>query len=141
MTTRENMIDRLSHLLISMPNICAETINDTIEFLENEKTPEDLLSALAVVGDMDVSEQKHYFKIDMDLTCSFDALYLLAKGSTPDMIFDAVEKYKDEKYKEKMAALKMKVQRLADEIGLRNLKEFVSQIEEERKTNKEDPNV
>lgn len=131
MTTRENLIDRLSNLLISMPNICAQTINDTIEFLENEKTPEDLLSALAIVGDMDVSEQKHYFKIDMDLTCSFDALYLLAKGGTPDMIFDAVEKYKDEKYKEKMAALKMKVKRLADEIGLRNLKGFVSEIEEE----------
>lgn len=132
MTTRENLIDRLSHLLISMPNICAQTINDTIKFLENdEKTPEDMLSALAVIGDMDVVEQKHYFKIDMDLTCSFDALYLLAKGGTPDMIFDAVEKYKDEKYKEKMAALKMKVKRLADEIGLRNLKGFVSEIEEE----------
>ena len=135
MTTRENLIDRLSHLLISMPNICAQTINDTIDFLENEKTTEDLLSALAIVGDMDVSEQKHYFKIDMDLTCSFDALYLLAKGGTPDMIFDAVEKYKDAKYKAKMTAMKMKVQRLADEIGLRNLKGFVSQIEEEKKTN------
>lgn len=141
MITRENLIDRLSHLLISMPNICVQTINDTIEFLDNEKTPEDMLSALAVVGDMDVSEQKRYFNITMDLTCSFDALYLLVKGCTPDMIFDAVEKYKDEKYKEKMAALKMKVKRLADEIGLRNLKEFASQIEEERKTNKEDPNV
>ena len=133
MTTRENLIDRLSHLLISMPNICAQTINDTIEFLENEKTPEDMLSALAVVGDMDVAEQKHYFNITMDLTCSFDALYLLAKGGTPDMIFETVEKYKDAKYKAKMTAMKMKVQRLADEIGLHNMKNFLSQIEEERK--------
>lgn len=132
MTTRENLIDRLSHLLISMPNICAETINDTIEFLENEKTPEDLLSALAVVGDMDVAEQKHYFKIEMDLTSSFDALYLLAKGGTPDMIFDTVEKYKDAKYREAMAAQKLKVRRLVDEIGLHNLKGFVSEIEEEK---------
>ena len=139
MTTRESLIDRLSHLLISMPNICAQTINDTIEFLENEKTPEDMLSALAIVGDMDVSEQKHYFKIDMDLYGGFEALYLLAKSGTSDMIFETVEKYKDAKYKEEMEAQKMKVRRLAEEIGLHNLKSFVSQIEEERKANGSKP--
>ena len=131
MTTRENLIDRLSQLLISMPNICSQTINDTIDFLENEKTPDDMLNALAVVGDMDVTEQKHYFKIDMDLKYSFDALYLLAKGGTPDMIFDTVEKYKDAKYKSEMTAKKMKVRRLAEEIGLNNLKAFVEQLDEE----------
>lgn len=133
MTTRENLIDRLSHLLISMPNICAETVNDTIEFLENEKTPEDMLFALAVVGDMDVVEQKHYFNITMDLTCSFDALYLLVKGCTPDMIFDTVEKYKDAKYKATMTAQKMKVRRLAEEIGFDNLEAFTKQLKEERR--------
>ena len=132
MTTRENLIDRLSHLLISMPNICAQTINETIEFLENEKTPEDMLSALAVVGDMDVAEQKRYFNITMDLTCSFDALYLLVKSCTPDMIFDAVEKYKDSKYKATMTAQKMKVRRLAEEIGFDNLETFTKQLKEER---------
>ena len=131
MTTRENLIDRLSHLLISMPNICAQTINDTIEFLENEKTPEDMLSALAVVGDMDVAEQKRYFNITMDLTCSFDALYLLVKSCTPDMIFETVERYKDAKYKATMLEQKIKVRRLAEEIGLHNLDAFTQQLKKE----------
>lgn len=128
--TREEVIEGLERFIETHDQI-EDAVENAICFLNNEKTPEDMLSALAVVGDMDVAEQKHYFNITMDLTCSFDALYLLAKGGTPDMIFDAVEKYKDEKYKEKMAALKMKVKRLADEIGLRNLKGFVSEIEEE----------
>lgn len=133
--TREEVIEGLERFLGNHQLYDDGAIEYAIDFLDNEKTPEDLLSALAIVGDMDVSEQKHYFKIDMDLTCSFDALYLLAKGGTPDMIFDAVEKYKDAKYNAKMAAQKMKVQRLADEIGLHNLKGFVSEIEEEKKTN------
>lgn len=128
--TKAEVIEGLLRFIASHDQI-EDDVENALCFLNNEKTAEDMLSALAVVGDMDVTEQKHYFKIDMDLTCSFDALYLLAKGGTPDMIFDAVEKYKDEKYKEKMAALKMKVQRLADEIGLCNLKGFVSEIEEE----------
>lgn len=127
--TKEEVINGLKRFIETHDQI-EDVIENAIYFL-NEKTPEDLLSALAVVGDMDVAEQKHYFNITMDLTCSFDALYLLAKGGTPDMIFDAVEKYKDAKYKAKMEAMKMKVQRLADEIGLRNLKGFVSEIEEE----------
>ena len=129
--TRAEVIEDLERFLGNHQIYDDGAIENAINFLDNEKTPEDLLSALAIVGDMDISEQKHYFKIDMDLTCSFDALYLLAKGGTPDMIFDAVEKYKDAKYKAKMEAMKMKVQRLADEIGLRTLKGFVSEIEEE----------
>ena len=137
--TRAEVIEGLERFLGNHQIYDDDAIENAINFLDDEKTPEDLLSALAVVGDMDVSEQKHYFKIDMDLTCSFDALYLLAKGGTPDMIFDAVEKYKDAKYKADMTAQKMKVQRLADEIGLHNLKSFVSQIEEEKKTNGSQP--
>ena len=128
---RAEVIEGLERFLGNHQIYDDDAIENAINFLDNEKTPEDMLSALAVVGDMDVAEQKHYFNITMDLTCSFDALYLLVKGCTPDMIFDTVEKYKDAKYKAKMTALKMKVQRLADEIGLCNLKGFVSEIEEE----------
>ena len=131
MTTRENLIDRLSHLLISMPNICAETISDTIEFLENEKTPDDMLSALAAVGDMDASEAVRYFKIDMTVKDTFEVLYLLVKGGTPDMIFETVEKYKEDYYKSRMAAQRKKVRQLAEEIGFKNLKIFTKQLEEE----------
>ena len=129
--TKEEVINGLKCFIENHDQI-EDAVENALCFLNNEKTPEDMLSALAIVGDMDVSEQKHYFNITMDLTCSFDALYLLVKGCTPDMIFDTVEKYKDAKYKAKMTAMKMKVQRLADEIGLHNLKGFVSEIEEEK---------
>lgn len=132
--TREEVIEGLERFIETHDQI-EDAVENALCFLHNEKTPEDMLSALAFVGDMDVAEQKHYFNITMDLTCSFDALYLLVKGCTPDMIFDTVEKYKDAKYKAKMTAQKMKVRRLAEEIGLHNLKSFVSQIEEEKKTN------
>ena len=129
--TREEVIEGLKRFIETNDQI-EDVVENALYFLNNEKTPEDMLSALAVVGDMDVAEQKRYFNITMDLTCSFDALYLLVKGCTPDMIFDTVEKYKDARYREAMAAQKLKVRRLVDEIGLHNLKGFVSEIEEEK---------
>lgn len=131
MTTKEEVIEGLERFLGNHQIYDDGAIENAINFLYNEKTPEDMLSALAVVGDMDVAEQKHYFNITMDLTCSFDALYLLVKGCTPDMIFDAVEEYKDSKYKATMTAQKMKVRRLAEEIGLHNLDAFTQQLKKE----------
>ena len=132
--TREEAIDQINSFVDEFPLIDADMLRRVvIEKIECIKTPEDMLSALAVVGDMDVAEQKRYFNITMDLTCSFDALYLLVKGCTPDMIFDAVEKYKDAKYKATMTAQKMKVRQLAEEIGFDNLETFTKQLKEERR--------
>ena len=130
--TREEIVDGLERFLGNHQIYDDDAVENAINFLDDEQTPEDMLKALAVVGDMDTQDVIRFFDINAKLIRnSFDALYLLVNGGTPDMIFDAVEKYKEEKYKSKMEAQKNKVRLLAQEIGMHNLKDFTEQLEKE----------
>lgn len=102
----------------------------TVDVETPEYSMKEFQDALQDVAKMDPTEQKHYFNTQIDLKSSMEGLYCIVLSLTPEDIIRTVEKYRDEKYKAQMQAQRMKVKRLAEEIGMYNLKKFVNELKD-----------
>lgn len=97
-----------------------------------EHGAEDMREALLTIADMDVVDQRHYFKLDGNsVKYWYDALYLILHA-TPEQTLKTVDLYRDRKLEEKDRENREKVEYLAQQLGgMDKLEEMVRELKKE----------
>ena len=93
------------------------------------RTPDGMLEALRCVAYMSADDQVKYFGVSKDGDSSITGLWLVVMSMIgAETIFERAEAYRADKEIEREALERVKVQRLADEIGIEKVASIAREI-------------